>query len=257
MQSIRANKIAVQTVDVLGVPVSTATFEETVEKMSQSISSGAKALIVTADSSGLAMSEEDADLKRIYQGAALVTADSSGVVSAIKSLSGKRVERVSGVDLVDALCHESSQKGFRIYLLGSAHGVAELAAERLRLKHPGCQIVGTRHGFFPASDDEVVASEVAESKPDVLLVAMGIPRQEKFLDKCLELTGAKLGMGVGGSLDVFSGRAKRAPRLVQAVKLEWLWRVMLNPSKWRKVALLPKFALLVRRQKRKMRRSRG
>lgn len=255
MQELRSKKLSVETCDVLGVPVSTATFAETVRMMSDAVKSGRQSIVVTADSSGLALSEEDIELKQIYQDAAIATADSSGVVSAIRKLSGKVVERVSGVDLVDALCHESSQHGFRIFFLGAGHGVAELAAERLRLKHPGCQIVGTRHGFFPSSDDEVVASEVAEANPDILLVAMGIPRQEKFLDKCLTLTGAKLGMGVGGSFDVFSGKAKRAPVFIQKLKLEWLWRTILNPKKWRKAAMLPKFAMLVRQQQRQMRRN--
>lgn len=153
------------------------------------------------------------------------------------------------MDLVDELCALSANKGHRIFILGSEPGVAEQAAERLRLKHPGCNIVGTRHGYFPSEDDLLVAAEVAPYRPDILFVAMGIPRQEKFIVKTLDTIKPKLAMGVGGSFDVFSGRAKRAPRVIQALKLEWLWRLMLNPSKFGKVKLLPKFVRLVLKDK--------
>jgi N-acetylglucosaminyldiphosphoundecaprenol N-acetyl-beta-D-mannosaminyltransferase len=132
-----------------------------------------------------------------------------------------------------------------VFLLGSAPGVAQQAAERLRLKYPGCNIVGTRHGFFPVEDADIVAQEVAAEKPDILLVALGIPRQEKFIARTQATIGARVAMGVGGSFDVYSGAVKRAPLLVQRLKLEWLWRLMLNPKKWKKVARLPRFVWLV------------
>ena len=124
-----------------------------------------------------------------------------------------------------------------------------MAAERLRLRHPGCNIVGARHGYFPAGDDEVVAKEVSEAKPNVLFVAMGIPRQEQFIQKTQGIIQAEVSMGVGGSLDVYSGRVKRAPALFQKLKLEWLWRLIQNPSKWRKAIKLPRFVMLVLRSK--------
>ncbi len=204
-------------------------------------------MVVTADSSGLAAAHNDPDLKAIYKQAALATADSIGVVWALRR-QGARVERVSGVDIVDHVCGLSAEKGYRIYFLGAAPGVAELAAEKLRLRHPGCNIVGTRNGFFPATDDEFVAKEVADAKPDVLFVAMGIPRQEKFIAATLPLIGAKVAMGVGGSFDVFSGRVKRAPVVVQRLHLEWLWRLLQNPRKIHKVKMLPRFVWYVLRE---------
>ena len=129
--------------------------------------------------------------------------------------------------------------------MGAAPGIAELAAEKMRLRHPGCNIVGARHGYFPAESDTVVASEVAASAPDVLFVAMGIPRQEKFIRSTESIIGAKVAMGVGGSFDVFSGKVKRAPRMVQRLRMEWLWRLCQNPKKISKVMLLPRFVLMV------------
>jgi N-acetylglucosaminyldiphosphoundecaprenol N-acetyl-beta-D-mannosaminyltransferase len=149
--------------------------------------------------------------------------------------------------LVDRICALSADKGYRIFFLGAAPGVAELAAEKLRLKHPGCNIVGARHGYFPTESDTVVATEVAQSKPDFLLVAMGIPRQEKFIRATQDLIQAPVAMGVGGSFDVFSGKVKRAPRVFQAMKIEWLWRLLLNPKKIAKAKNLPIFAWRVLR----------
>ncbi len=232
--------------ELLGVPVSTMRMSETVAYLHRLLESGTANQVVTADSYGLVLAREDAELRSIYLGATLVTADSSGVVWGL-GRRGAQVERVSGVDLVDRLCALSAEHGYRVYLLGSAPGVAEEAAERLKLKHPGCNIVGMRNGFFPVEDSDVVADEVAKSKPDILLVAMGIPRQEKFIASTLARIGAKVAMGVGGSLDVYSGRVKRAPVVVQRMKMEWLWRLILNPRKWEKVARLPKFAWLVMR----------
>ena len=142
---------------------------------------------------------------------------------------------------MDHACAASADKGWRIYFLGAAPGVAELAAERMRLRHPGCNIVGARHGYFPPESDAVVAAEVAEAKPDLLFVAMGIPRQEKFIRATESIIGAKVAMGVGGTFDVFSGKVRRAPRLLQKMRLEWAWRLAQNPKKIGKVALLPRF----------------
>lgn len=233
---------------VFDVPVSLMDMDASVAYIQTLLESEANHSIVTVDSYGLVLTQEDPDLLSIYQSASLATADSSGVVWAL-GRKGNSVERVSGVDLVGQICSLSAQHGHRIFLLGSAPGVAEQAGEKLKLKHPGCNIVGTRHGFFPEEDADVVAKEVAPFKPDVLLVAMGIPRQEKFIAKTKEIIGAKVSMGVGGSLDVYAGKAKRAPKVVQSLKMEWLWRLIQNPSKFQKVSRLPRFVSLVLRGK--------
>jgi N-acetylglucosaminyldiphosphoundecaprenol N-acetyl-beta-D-mannosaminyltransferase len=221
--------------------------DETLRCVESLIESGGAHLVATADASGLALAQDDPELLEVYRGATVVTPDSQGVVWALKR-AGHVVEgRVSGVDLLDRICGLSSEKGYRLYFLGAEPGVAELAAERLRLRHPGCNIVGARHGYFPPSDDDVVAEEVASHHPDVLFVAMGIPRQEKFIAKTMRRIQAKVAIGVGGSLDVFSGRVRRAPHWVQSLKLEWLWRTLLNPKKLSKAKLLPRFVWLTLR----------
>ncbi len=236
-------------VEVLGMPVDRVSMDQALEIIEGFIAQGDPHLVVTADSSGIVQAQSDKEWNDIFHQADLVTPDSIGVVWAAKR-AGKPVgDRVSGVDMVDHICRLSSLKGYRIVFLGSEPGVAEMAAEAMRLRHPGCNIVFARHGYFPASSDSVVAEEVAEFKPDVLFVAMGIPRQEKFIWQTRDIIKAPVAMGVGGSFDVFSGKTKRAPKFIQKLKLEWLWRTLLNPSKIKKAKALPKFAWLVLRGK--------
>ena len=244
---IPQHRIGSPRVTILGIPVDRVTMEQALSKIDAFVADGGPHLVVTADSSGIVAAQHDPFFRDLLVSADLVTPDSVGILWAAKR-KGQPIEaRVSGVDLVDALCARSADRGYRIYFLGAAPGVAEMAAERLRLRHPGCRIVGVRHGYFPQESDEVVAREIAESKPDILFVAMGIPRQEKFILATREIIGAKVAMGVGGSLDVFSGRTRRAPRLFQRMRLEWLWRLLLNPRKYQKVRALPKFVWMVLR----------
>ncbi|HWA83147.1 MAG TPA: WecB/TagA/CpsF family glycosyltransferase [Fimbriimonadaceae bacterium] len=232
-------------ISILGAPVDRVTMREALALMESFVAEGRPHMVVTADASGLAQAQSDPSHLEIIREADLVTPDSVGVMWAAKRSGEPLPERVSGVDIVDRVCALSADKGYRIYFLGAAPGVAELAAEKMRLKHVGCNIVGARHGYFPAESDEVVAREVAESKPDFLFVAMGIPRQEKFIRATMGIIKARVAVGVGGSFDVFSGRTKRAPKVVQAIKMEWAWRLVLNPKKYAKVMALPKFILLV------------
>jgi N-acetylglucosaminyldiphosphoundecaprenol N-acetyl-beta-D-mannosaminyltransferase len=235
---------------ILGVGIDPLTMDECLSRIEGFVAERRPHIIVTADAAGIVQSTDDPELRQIYLEADLVTPDSVGVLWAAKRQGKPLPERVSGVDLVDRICDLSAKKGYRVYFLGAAPGVAELAAEKLRLRHPGCNIVGTRHGFFPADSDEVVAQEVAEFKPDFLFVAMGIPRQEKFIANTRGTIQAAVSMGVGGSFDVFSGKAKRAPRLLQKLKLEWLWRLILNPKKIAKAKNLPRFVRLVLKERR-------
>lgn len=206
-------------------------------------------MVVTADASMVTDAQSDDELKQIIQSAALVTPDSTGILWASKKKGSPLTEKVSGVELVDKICELSALKGYRIAFMGAEPGIAEMAAEKLRLRYPGTNIVGAQHGYFPASDDSIIAEELALLKPDVLFVAMGIPRQEKFIFNTQQIIQAKVAIGVGGSLDVFSGKTKRAPVIFQKLRVEWFWRLILNPSKWRKTMKLPQFIGIVNRDK--------
>ena len=236
-------------VRILGMPVDVLTMEECVERIDGFVRSGRPHLVITADSSGIVQAQTDPVLAELYQTADLVTPDSSGVVWAMRRAGHPVPGRVSGVDIVDRVCATSAERGWRIFFLGAAPGVAEAAAAKMRARHPGCPIVGARHGYFAPEEDAAVAAEIAETKPDLLFVAMGIPRQEKFIRATEGIIGAKVAMGVGGTFDVFSGKVRRAPKVLQAIKMEWAWRLAQNPKKIGKVMLLPQFVSLVVKEK--------
>lgn len=236
-----------ETRDVLGVPVGIVTMSETLEWARQWLHQSESRLLLTSDSQGIYLAQSDPELKAIYQRAALNTPDSYGVVWALRRQGIHLQDRVTGVDLVSGLCEIAAQEGKSVYLLGSSPGVAEKAARALQERYTGLRIAGARDGYYAAAEELEIVKDVAATKPDILLVAMGIPRQEKFLAKYQEQIGFRIGMGIGGSLDVLSGQVKRAPKVVQAVRMEWLWRVILNPKKISKVATLPKFAMCVLR----------
>jgi N-acetylglucosaminyldiphosphoundecaprenol N-acetyl-beta-D-mannosaminyltransferase len=206
-------------------------------------------LVVTADSSMLVRAQHDAALCEILADADLVLPDSIGVVWASRMLGAPLRERVTGVDVVDKLCGYCATAGLSVFLLGSAPGVAHRAGESLKARYPGLLLAGSHHGFFGDSDEPAVLAEISRAAPQVLLVAMGIPRQEKWLAKHLGELPVRVGIGVGGSLDVLSGAVRRAPTLFRRTNLEWLWRVLSDPRRARKTVLLPLFVVLVLRQR--------
>jgi len=236
-------------VRVLGIPIDDLSMDATVKRIVEFIESGRPHIVITADSSGIVEAHRDSEFFEIFQSADLVTADSVGVLWAAKRMGKPLHERVSGVDIYAKLCQLSAERGYKIFLIGAAPGVAEIAAERCRLLFPGLNIVGARHGYFPTESDEIVAQEIAETHPDILVVAMGMPRQEKFIRHTQDIIRAPVAIGVGGTLDVFSGRIHRAPRWIQKLKLEWFYRLLQNPKKFAKVRNLPIFVRMILRSR--------
>jgi N-acetylglucosaminyldiphosphoundecaprenol N-acetyl-beta-D-mannosaminyltransferase len=154
-------------------------------------------------------------------------------------------ERVSGVEIAERVCQESAEQDYRLYFLGAAPGVAAAAADKMREKYPGACIVGCRDGFFGSDQDQSIVSEIVATGANILFVAMGIPKQEKWIQRHRDQLGCAVLIGVGGTFDVLSGQVRRAPRIMQVLRLEWLWRVLSNPRKINKVMLLPRFVRLV------------
>jgi N-acetylglucosaminyldiphosphoundecaprenol N-acetyl-beta-D-mannosaminyltransferase len=177
--------------------------------------------------------------------AGLVTADGIGIVWASR-VSGHPVpERVTGIDLMMRLLEYAAVKGWRVFFLGSAPGVAEAAAGKAAGLFPGLRVAGAYHGYFSDEDSGVVAGKIMGSSPHLLFVAMGSPRQEIWIEQNLHLLGGVAAIGVGGSLDVLSGNVPRAPEWFRRRNLEWLGRLLNDPGRWRRMLVLPKFILSV------------
>lgn len=239
---------------ILGIPIDRVDQAQALRIMQDYIDSGKPHYIVTANAEIIYQASQDATMRQVVCGADLVTADGSGVVWASKYIGQPLSERVTGIDLVHAICQTSETAGWRIYILGAVPGIAQQAADKLRQQYPACQIVGVQHGYFKAEEEPRIVEQIRQAKPDVLLVAMGAPRQELWITKHQDVLQVPVAMGIGGSLDVISGNLKRAPQWMQKLSLEWLYRLLIQPSRFKRVLALPKFVLAVRKEQRQKRR---
>ncbi len=240
--ALQERELALQEARILGVRVHRVRMAEALQRIEQLISLREPNLVITADANAVLIALEDAEFRALMETAPLVTADGAGLLWAGRRLKQPFPERVSGVDLVEQLTRLSHEKGYRLYFLGAAPGVAERAAQNLLLRYPNAQIVGVQHGYFQDSDEPAIVAQIAAARPDVLLIGMGMPRQEKWAWAHRDTLGAPVMIGVGGSFDVYAGVVKRAPRWMQRTGCEWLWRLIQDPRKIKKVRNLPRFA---------------
>jgi len=230
-------------VEAFGVRVTAVSMSEAMEKIESYIQSGTPHHVATSDANAILRAQEDPEYAEILRRAALITPDGFGVVWGMRLLNLPVYERVTGVDMVTGICEMADKKGYSIYILGSAPGIAATAAEKLSERYPGMRIAGTQHGFYSQeniSEDEVV-QRIREAKPDVLFVAFGIPKQEKFIAQHFDELQVPVSIGVGGSFDVYSEKLKRAPLYIQRSGLEWAYRVWQEPWRWRRMSYVPRF----------------
>jgi N-acetylglucosaminyldiphosphoundecaprenol N-acetyl-beta-D-mannosaminyltransferase len=227
-------------VAVLGLPLANVTANEALAQIESLILSGGTHQVATANLDFWVNSLKDVHLHRIIAGCSLVLPDGMPLVWISRLLGNPLKERVSGVDLVPRLAELSAQKGYGIYLLGGRPGVAERASQVLREKFPGVNIVG--HHAPPLADlDRMDHGDTLEriraAKPDILLVAFGNPKQEKWIRMHAKRLGVPVSIGIGGSMDILIGDLRRAPEWMQRIGLEWLGRCMQEPAR-----LLPRYA---------------
>ncbi|HEV2250465.1 MAG TPA: WecB/TagA/CpsF family glycosyltransferase [Candidatus Limnocylindria bacterium] len=231
-------------VDILGVGFDRVALVDAVARIEACLDRGERVFIVTANPEFVMLCRADPELAAIARRADLVVPDGTGAVVAARLLRDPLPGRAPGRLLVDRLAAVATERGLSVFLLGAAPGVAERAATTLRGRHPALRIAGTYGGS--ADDDADVLPRVAAAAPDILLVAFGMPRQERWIARGLErLPSVRIAVGVGGSLDYLAGAAKAPPGVVHAIGLEWLWRLIREPRRWRRQRVLPMFVLLV------------
>ncbi|WP_027339005.1 WecB/TagA/CpsF family glycosyltransferase [Halonatronum saccharophilum] len=235
-------------VDVLGILIDKVNKREALEKIENFISSEGSKIVVTPNAEMIVRSQKDSRLKEIINSAQLVLPDGAGVVIASRLLNKSLEERVSGIDIVQELLNRGSKKGYSFYFLGGKPGVAQKAKEEALNRYPNLDI-NFHHGYLDRQLEKKVVEEIKVSKVDILLVGMGVPLQEKWLDKHLSFLGVPVGIGVGGSFDILSGEKRRAPQMVQKLNLEWLYRLAQEPSRAGRMVSLPKFIHQVLKQK--------
>ena len=182
----------------------------------------------------------DSDLRAALLRAEMNLPDGVGVVLAGRLLGERVVERISGVDMAAKVLALAAGRGYRVFCLGGEKGVAQTAAKRAVARLPWLGVCGVRDGYFSVSEEREVLREIRRARPDILLVCLGSPKQEIFIDRYREwLPEVKLFMALGGTLDVWAGKTRRAPCFVQEVGFEWLWRMLNEPRRLRD---LPKMA---------------
>lgn len=225
--------------DIMGIAFDNVTMEEALAK-AQEILQGSKTCYAVTPNAEIAYEAlHDETLRILLNEADLVLPDGAGVVLASKILKTPLKQKVAGVDFADGLLGLLAESGKSVYLLGSKPGIAELAAEKMREKHPGLTICGMHDGYF--KEEAPVIEAVNAAKPDVLFVCLGAPKQELFMKRHQQELSCKLMIGLGGSLDSFAGTVKRAPKWMISCNLEWLYRLYKEPKRFGRMLRLPKY----------------
>jgi N-acetylglucosaminyldiphosphoundecaprenol N-acetyl-beta-D-mannosaminyltransferase len=229
---------------ILGCRVDVIDARDAVERIAAFARGASPALVVTLGTEMIVRAQRDARFRQVVNGSSLSLCDTIGVVLAAR-LQGVRIaERVTGVDLIDPLCERLAREGLTVFLLGGKGETARTVAKILQQRHPGLLVAGTHDGYFSAFQEGELASEIARSAANVLFVGLGSPRQEVWLADHLKETGCAVGIGVGGSFDVLAGNVARAPAQWRRLNLEWLYRLVREPSRWRRQLALPYFVWL-------------
>ncbi len=235
-------------VSLLGSYIDALNMDETVDRAAEFVQSGRPHQIITLNPEYLYQAQSRRELLALANSADLVTPDGAGIVWACQMAGTPVPERVTGIDLMLRLCARGDYEGWRVFLLGASPGIAEEAGEKLKQRFPGLVICGTHHGYFTDAESGRVVDMIIEAEPQLLFVALGAPRQEQWINKYQPKMGVPVAMGVGGSFDVISGRKQRAPEWTQRLRIEWLYRLVKEPSRWKRQLVLPKFAWLVLRR---------
>jgi len=217
-----------------GVIVDNITLKQAVEKAGEFLASNQPHLIVTPNPEIIVACQKDKELKQIINNASLRLPDGISMVVVSKILGKPLRERVTGIDLMQEIIKIYGPKK-KIYLLGGKQEVVEAAAKLL----PG--VVGFHNGYFKDTEEHKVIEDIRVMKPDILFVGLGAGRQEKWLNRHLQELNVPVSMVIGGSLDVISGMKKRAPKIFQRLYIEWLYRLITEPSRWKRQLALPKF----------------
>lgn len=231
-------------VNILGVPFSKLTMAETVSLIGETVEQSRDKLfhVITANPEFVMGTLDDPELKKISEDTELITPDGIGIVMAAKWNGEPVAERVAGYDLLLRLLEEGDHQRWSFYFLGSSEEVSRLATDKILERYPNVRIAGRHNGFFKEKEAEIIA-QINDAKPDFLIVALGAPRQEKWIYENKHRLHTKVAVGVGGSLDVIAGKVKRAPAIWQKLNLEWFYRLLIQPSRWKRQLALPKFAI--------------
>lgn len=232
------------TVSILNVPFINTTNLAFVHQLQQDVDAHRNRFVVTANPEILMYAREHQDYQRVLQQADYITPDGIGVIQGAKILGTPLPERITGYDTLLALLRWGGQTHRRIFLLGAKPAVLKTVTEKVARDYPGVVIAGACDGYY--DDEAAVVEQIVAAKPDMIFIATGFPKQEFFIAKYRQRYAA-LWMGVGGSFDVLAGAVKRAPQFWQNHHIEWLYRLIQEPSRFKRMLVLPRYLRLVKK----------
>jgi N-acetylglucosaminyldiphosphoundecaprenol N-acetyl-beta-D-mannosaminyltransferase len=240
-----AHRIIPQAVSILDVKVHTLTFDKTLGILEMLTLDCKPHIVITLNTEMVMLAQRNESFREIINKASLIIPDSIGLVWASRILGNKLPERIPGVDIVQHFARIAGQKKFRLFLLGAAPGVAEQVAKIFQHRYQGINIVGTYAGSPNPDDEKRICDMINDSSAQILLVAYKVPEQEFWMARNLNKLHVSIVINVGGTFDFIAGVTKRAPKWMQHVGLEWFFRLLQQPQRWRRMLALPQFALKV------------
>ena len=224
---------------ILGVRVDNLTMTEAVSRVGEMIAGGGKHYVATPNPEFLVDAQRDSEFRKILNGADLSLPDGIGLVFVSRVLGKALLGRVSGTDFMERLCEEAAKRGWGVFLLGAREGVADKASKVLAERYPGLKVLGSSAGSernpFDTEMRDEITRKVGDEQIDLLFVAFGHGKQEKWIVSNLPYLNVAVAVGVGGAFDFISGRVKRAPRWAREIGLEWLWRLFREPWRVRRI----------------------
>lgn len=226
-------------IDVLGIEFDNTDILEAVERAIRLMEERRHAYVVTPNPEIILESQKNEKLASAVKSADMVLPDGVGVIYASHILGTPIKNRIPGIDFASALMARISENGRKVFLLGAKPGVAELAGERLAERYPGLVICGVNDGYFEEEDTEFIIEKINSASPDLVLVCLGSPKQEIWMKNNAELLDTGLLIGLGGALDVYAGVVERAPRKWRSMGLEWLYRLIREPKRIKRMVKLP------------------
>ncbi len=235
--------------EIMNVPIDVISKKEALAWVLDALKKNKYQMLFTPNPEFVMTAQKDKEFMDILKKGDLVIADGIGILLASKLNKVKIAERVTGCDLMFTIFDTIKNMDYSVYILGGKPGVCELAKKNMESKFQNLKIIGCHNGFFDEKQEKLIVEEIQTLKPDILIVCTGFPKQEKWIYKYRDVLPVKVAMGLGGSIDIMAGTVKRAPKQWSAIGLEWLYRLISEPSRLGRMSQLPIFVLEVLKSK--------
>jgi len=234
--------------EVLGYPLCVGEPREVLEILWTRLKSREQTHVVTLNAEMILAAQREPEAQAVLRQGDIYVSDGVGLTWAARMLRKHSVHRYPGIDLAFDMLARLAKDSGSVFLLGSQDGIAAEAGSNLCRQLPGLKIAGTASGYFEPHEEATIVANIAALKPDLLLVGMGCPKQERFIAEHRQELQTIIMVGVGGALEIFAGRRSRAPRWMRGTGLEWAYRSMQDVSRFKRLGLLPKFVFMVLQQ---------